>query len=93
MVEGTSGLLASAYAHFRAGTLTVVLLNQAEAPEPVSLNLPSHSPRASRYTIETSSDGSLWQTQALTPSGNRLSFTVPGYGVVTVHASAPRSGR
>jgi O-glycosyl hydrolase len=88
-VSATSGattLLASAYVHDTAGTLTVVLVNAADAAATATVALPAAPAGLGAFDSYTSSNGNLWSAGTLAAVGGQLTVTVPAYGVVTLVA-------
>jgi MYXO-CTERM domain-containing protein len=80
---GGSSLLASAFVNDAAGTLTVVLVNEASTSAAVTLAVASPPAGLTSYASYTSSNGSYWQSGMV--SASSASVTVPGYGVVTLY--------
>ena len=82
---GASPLLASAYLHEEAGTLTAVLVNPSATVQTAMLWVPDLSGGAPAYSLFTSSAGSYWQVSALSLSDGTASLSVPAYGIVTLY--------
>jgi len=83
-VSGSSTLMASAFVHDANGTLTIVLINEANSPTTATVQVPAAPAGLSSFDVRTSSDGSLWQASSATASGGTLSIPVPAFGVVTL---------
>jgi O-glycosyl hydrolase len=83
-VTGASTLLASAYVLDAAGSLTVVLINEAATAATVQLALGSAPAGLSSLSAFTSSQGRSWQASTVPVTGGSASVSVPGYGVVTL---------
>ncbi len=90
-VAGGSSLLASAYVHDAAGTLTVVLVNTAASDVSASVSVPSAPAGIASFEAHTSKNGSLWKASTLAIASGSAAVTVPGYGVVTLYGSGTPS--
>lgn len=86
-VSGSGELLASAYVHDTNGTLTIVLVNTAPAARTAAIQLSGSGNQPVLFDTYTSSNGNYWQIGNAPVSGNLLTVTAPGYGVVTLQGS------
>jgi hypothetical protein len=90
-VDGSS-ILASAYLHEAAGTLTVVLINQSASDTSATVVLPAAPTGLTLFDAYTSQSGHLWQASSLGVTDGRVEVPVPGYGVVTLTGSGMAAG-
>ncbi len=84
VVSGAANLLASAYLHEAAGSLTVVLVNTDTGPVTVAVGVPAQPTGIKAFELHTSSAGSYWQASTAAPSAGQVRVPVPAYGVVTM---------
>ena len=83
-VSGSTTLAASAFVHDADGTLTVVLINEANTAATTTVRVPTSPAGLSTFEVRTSSNGSFWKPSTASASGGTVSVMVPGYGVVTL---------
>jgi O-glycosyl hydrolase len=85
-------LLASAYVHDAAGTLTVVIVNASDAGSTVTVVLPAAPAGLGSFEAFTSSDSGLWSASTLTAAAGQVAVPVPGFGVVTLVGQGQPAG-
>ncbi|MBD3243263.1 MAG: hypothetical protein GF331_21920 [Chitinivibrionales bacterium] len=81
--DDPDGLSVSAYRHEANGTLTVVAVN-AGSSQQATIQLPDAPADISSFQVFTSQSGSVWQESTASVSGNSVSVSVPGNGLVTM---------
>ena len=86
-VVGSSELLSSAYVHDADGSMTIVLVNTSATAKTATVNLQDAASHPLSFSAYTSSNGNYWQQSTAPVSGNTLTVTTPGYGVVTLYGS------
>ena len=83
-----SGVSASSYVQDTDKSLTVVLINSNATAQSVTVNVPTTLGFAiSSFSAFTSSNNSYWQSSTLAVSQNRVTLTIPGYGVATLYGT------
>jgi O-glycosyl hydrolase len=82
-----SGVSASSYVQDTDKSLTVVLINSNATAQSVTVNVPALAFTISSFNAYTSSNNSYWQSATLAVSQNRVSLTIPAYGVVTLYGT------
>lgn len=93
-VDGSSGLLASAYVHDPDETLVVELINASASAMSVRVRVPAEPPGFSRFEVITSGPDKLWQTTTEMASRGIVMVDAPAYGIVTLRGTARnREGR
>jgi hypothetical protein len=86
-VTGAPDVLASAFLHEPDRTLVTVLVNTGAAEQEVAVRTPAGSAYAS-FDTYTSSETALWSRATAAVSAGGARVRVPGYGVMTLVASA-----
>lgn len=80
-------LHSSAYVHEEDQSLTIVLINGADATVTPTVNLEGIATSGSTFDVYTSDADTRWASSSVSPDGNSLAVTVPAYGVVTLTSS------
>ena len=83
-VTTDTGVTASAFLG-KDRRLTIVLVSKGTADEKTTIQVPNAYAGRS-FTTVTSSNGSLWQESVTSAAGDRITVTVPSYGVITLTA-------
>lgn len=86
-VSGSGELLASAYVHDAAGSMTIVLVNSAATPQTAALNFSGADTQPLSFSSYTSSNGNYWQQGAVPLNGNTATVNIPAFGVVTLYGT------
>ncbi|MBC7508777.1 MAG: T9SS type A sorting domain-containing protein [Ferruginibacter sp.] len=79
----------SAYIHDVNKTLTIVIVNSNSVEKTVTVNIPTLSFNLSSLESYTSGNNNYWQSKPLTVANQKVSTTIPGYGVSTLYGKAP----
>lgn len=83
-IAGGTNLNVSSYIHDANKTLSMVLINSNPTAQAVTVNIPTVPFTLSKFESYTSSDNYYWQAKPLTMAANKVSVTIPGYGVTTL---------
>jgi hypothetical protein len=85
-VGDADGVTASAFIQRENHTLTIVLVNKNPDEVETSVQLPDDFVAIRSIEVVESHHGSLWQESTASPEAGQIKLSVPGYGVVTLHA-------
>jgi len=84
-IANGSNISVSSYIHDANKSLTVVIVNSNSTPQTITVNVPSLPFSISSFDVFTSSNNNYWKNSMLNVSQNKVTLTVPGYGVSTLN--------
>ena len=77
----------SSYVHDVDKTLSIVIVNSNATSQTVTVNIPTQPYVIATMNAYTSGNNSYWKSSALTVNQNKVTVTIPGYGISTLNGT------
>jgi hypothetical protein len=91
-VSNGANISASSYIHDVNKTLAVVVINSNSTAQTVTVNIPALPFALSTLDAHTSGNNSYWNASSLSIVQNKVTVTVPAYGIATLNGGAVITG-